>query len=88
MSSRPGPGEPGDHGRGQRPLPGPHRSRAEDDPALTGDADAIAAGLAAHAADGADHVIAALDPNTPEALARFLEAVERYRASEPGGSPS
>ena len=23
----PGPGEPGDHGRGERPLPGPHRSR-------------------------------------------------------------
>ena len=36
-------------------------------------------GLAAHAAAGADHVIASLDPNTPEALARFLDAVARYR---------
>ena len=53
---------------------------SEDGPALSGDADEVAAGLAAHAAAGADHVIAALDPNTPEALARFLEAVGRYRA--------
>jgi alkanesulfonate monooxygenase SsuD/methylene tetrahydromethanopterin reductase-like flavin-dependent oxidoreductase (luciferase family) len=60
----------------------------EDGPALTGDADSIAAGLAAHAADGADHVIAALDPSTPESLARFVEAVGRYRATEPVGSPS
>lgn len=52
----------------------------DDDPALSGDADEIAAGLAAHAAAGADHVIAALDPSTPEALARFLGAVTRYRA--------
>jgi alkanesulfonate monooxygenase SsuD/methylene tetrahydromethanopterin reductase-like flavin-dependent oxidoreductase (luciferase family) len=49
-------------------------------PALSGDADAVAAGLAAHATAGAEHLIAALDPNTPEALARFLEAVGRYRA--------
>lgn len=52
----------------------------DDGPALSGDADEMAAGLAAHAAAGADHLIAALDPNTPEALARFLEAVARYRA--------
>jgi hypothetical protein len=58
----------------------------EEGPALTGDADAIAAGLAAHAADGTDHVIAALDPGTPESLARFLEGVGRYRATEPDGS--
>ena len=62
--------------------------RVDEDPALTGDADAIAAGLAAHAADGADHIIVALDPNTPESLARFLEAFGRYRTSESGGSPS
>jgi alkanesulfonate monooxygenase SsuD/methylene tetrahydromethanopterin reductase-like flavin-dependent oxidoreductase (luciferase family) len=53
---------------------------SEDGPALSGDADEIAAGLAAHAAAGADHVIAALDPSTPEALATFLGAVGRYRA--------
>ena len=53
---------------------------SEDGPALSGDADEIAAGLAAHAAAGADHVIAALDPSTPETLARFLDAVGRYRA--------
>lgn len=52
----------------------------DDGPALSGDADEIAAGLAAHAAAGADHLIAALDPNTPEALASFLGAVTRYRA--------
>ena len=38
-------------------------------------------GLAAHAALGADHVIVALDPNTPAALARFLEAVAVYRGA-------
>jgi alkanesulfonate monooxygenase SsuD/methylene tetrahydromethanopterin reductase-like flavin-dependent oxidoreductase (luciferase family) len=60
----------------------------EEGPALSGDADAIAAGLAAHAADGADHVIAALDPGTPESLARFLEAVARYRVAQPAGTPA
>lgn len=53
---------------------------SEDGPALSGGADEIAAGLAAHAAAGADHVIAALDPSTPETLGRFLDAVGRYRA--------
>jgi probable F420-dependent oxidoreductase len=53
---------------------------SEDGPALSGDADEVAAGLAAHAEAGADHLIAALDPNTFEALARFVEAVGRYRA--------
>ena len=47
--------------------------------ALEGGPALIAEGLAAHAALGADHVIVALDPNTPEALARFLEAVAIYR---------
>jgi alkanesulfonate monooxygenase SsuD/methylene tetrahydromethanopterin reductase-like flavin-dependent oxidoreductase (luciferase family) len=52
----------------------------EEGLALSGGADEVAAGLAAHDAAGADHVIAALDPNTPEALERFLEAVREYRA--------
>jgi alkanesulfonate monooxygenase SsuD/methylene tetrahydromethanopterin reductase-like flavin-dependent oxidoreductase (luciferase family) len=47
--------------------------------ALEGSSEVIAKGLAAHAALGADHVIVALDPNTPAALARFLEAVAVYR---------
>jgi alkanesulfonate monooxygenase SsuD/methylene tetrahydromethanopterin reductase-like flavin-dependent oxidoreductase (luciferase family) len=56
---------------------------SDEGPALSGDADTIVAGLAAHAAAGTDHVIASLDPNTPEALARFLEAVARYRGTVP-----
>jgi alkanesulfonate monooxygenase SsuD/methylene tetrahydromethanopterin reductase-like flavin-dependent oxidoreductase (luciferase family) len=48
---------------------------------LEGSPDVIAEGLAAHAESGADHVIVALDPNTPAALARFLEAVAAYRAA-------
>ena len=50
-------------------------------PALTGTPDEIAAGLAAHAAAGADHVIAALEPATPATLAAFAQAVARYRAA-------
>ena len=56
---------------------------SDDGPALSSDAGAIAEGLAAHAAAGADHVIASLDPNTPEALARFLDAVALYRGTVP-----
>jgi alkanesulfonate monooxygenase SsuD/methylene tetrahydromethanopterin reductase-like flavin-dependent oxidoreductase (luciferase family) len=48
--------------------------------ALTGTAEEIARGLAAHAAAGVDHVIAALEPSTPETVAAFAEAVDRYRA--------
>jgi alkanesulfonate monooxygenase SsuD/methylene tetrahydromethanopterin reductase-like flavin-dependent oxidoreductase (luciferase family) len=44
-------------------------------PALSGTAEDIAAGLRAHAADGADHIIAALEPCTPETVAAFAEAV-------------
>lgn len=53
-------------------------------PALTGSPADVAAGLAAHAEAGADHVIASLRPGTPEALERFLAAVEAYRAAAPG----
>lgn len=49
--------------------------------AMEGSPEVIAEGLAAHAALGADHAIVALDPNTPEALARFLEAVDAYRSA-------
>ena len=47
--------------------------------ALVGDA-AVAAGLAAYADDGTGHLIAALDPRTPEAVARFAETVRAVRA--------
>ena len=50
-------------------------------PALTGDADAVAAGLRHHAELGADHAIIALEPTTPEALARLTAAMDRFRAT-------
>jgi alkanesulfonate monooxygenase SsuD/methylene tetrahydromethanopterin reductase-like flavin-dependent oxidoreductase (luciferase family) len=53
-------------------------------PALVGDAE-IAAGLAAYAREGTAHVIAALEPTTPTAVARFAYAVRAFRAGQPGG---
>ncbi len=50
-----------------------------EEPALEGDAE-IAAGLAAYADEGTGHVIAALEPTTPEAVARFAEAARTFRA--------
>ena len=58
-------------------------AKAPTGPALSGTPDEIAAGLAAHAAAGADHVIVALEPATPVALAAFAQAVARYRAVWP-----
>jgi alkanesulfonate monooxygenase SsuD/methylene tetrahydromethanopterin reductase-like flavin-dependent oxidoreductase (luciferase family) len=49
-------------------------------PALTGSPAEVAEGLAAHTADGTDHVIAVLEPTTRETLAAFAEAVALYRA--------
>ena len=49
-------------------------------PALSGTPAEVAEGLAAHDADGADHVIALLEPSTRETLAAFAEAVALYRA--------
>ena len=48
-------------------------------PALSGTPEEIAQGLAAHAAAGADHLIAALEPCSPATLAAFVDAVNRYR---------
>jgi len=45
------------------------------DPALTGSDEEIAAGLSAHAALGARHLIAALEPSTPDSVARLASAV-------------
>jgi alkanesulfonate monooxygenase SsuD/methylene tetrahydromethanopterin reductase-like flavin-dependent oxidoreductase (luciferase family) len=54
---------------------------AEDPgPGLSGTPDAIAAGLRAHADAGADHLITVLEPCTPETVALFAQAVERFRA--------
>jgi alkanesulfonate monooxygenase SsuD/methylene tetrahydromethanopterin reductase-like flavin-dependent oxidoreductase (luciferase family) len=50
-------------------------------PALSGTPQEVAAGLIAHAEAGADHVIAVLEPTTPETLAAFAEAAAMYRAS-------
>jgi alkanesulfonate monooxygenase SsuD/methylene tetrahydromethanopterin reductase-like flavin-dependent oxidoreductase (luciferase family) len=48
--------------------------------ALQGSAAEVAAGLAAHAALGTDHIIANLEPATPAAVERFAAAVASYRA--------
>jgi alkanesulfonate monooxygenase SsuD/methylene tetrahydromethanopterin reductase-like flavin-dependent oxidoreductase (luciferase family) len=52
-----------------------------DDPdkALTGDPETVAAGLAAYAALGVDHVILAPEPNTQATLARLAEALDLHR---------
>jgi alkanesulfonate monooxygenase SsuD/methylene tetrahydromethanopterin reductase-like flavin-dependent oxidoreductase (luciferase family) len=47
---------------------------SSDEPALTGDVDEIAAGIRAYADDGTGHLIAAIEPKPPEAVARFAEA--------------
>ena len=62
----------------------PARATTADDgpgqePALVGD-EAIVAGLAAYADEGTSHVIAALEPTTPEAVTRFAEAARTFRA--------
>jgi alkanesulfonate monooxygenase SsuD/methylene tetrahydromethanopterin reductase-like flavin-dependent oxidoreductase (luciferase family) len=49
--------------------------------AITGTPDDVAAGLAAHAEAGAEHVIVWLVPSTLEALGRLGEAVTRFRAA-------
>lgn len=66
----------------------PTAGRPSDDdppasPALSGTPTEIAAGLAAHAAAGAGHVIAALEPCTPATLTEFAEAVALYRQGAP-----
>ena len=52
---------------------------SESEPGLSGDAE-IADGLAAYADEGTGHVIAALEPTTPEAVARFAKTVRAVRA--------
>jgi alkanesulfonate monooxygenase SsuD/methylene tetrahydromethanopterin reductase-like flavin-dependent oxidoreductase (luciferase family) len=62
------------------PVEGPPPAEPPTSPALTGTVYEVADGLAAHAAAGADHLIAALEPTTPRTLAAFVEAVDRYNA--------
>jgi alkanesulfonate monooxygenase SsuD/methylene tetrahydromethanopterin reductase-like flavin-dependent oxidoreductase (luciferase family) len=59
---------------------GPDATRDAPSPALSGTPAEIAAGLRAHAAAGADHLIASLDPCTEHSVAEFAGAVERFRA--------
>lgn len=66
------------------PTQGPPPAEPPTSPALAGTAEEIAEGLAAHAAAGADHLIAALEPSTPATLAAFVEAVNRSRARAGG----
>lgn len=54
-------------------------------PALSGSPAEIAEGLLAHAAAGAGHVIAVLEPCTPETLASFAESVAIYREGASAG---
>ena len=77
---RPRPGHARHHRRHHRPLPGagPPRPRG---PALTGTPAGGRRRSRGHAAAGADHVIAVLEPTTPETLAAFAEAAALYRAS-------
>jgi alkanesulfonate monooxygenase SsuD/methylene tetrahydromethanopterin reductase-like flavin-dependent oxidoreductase (luciferase family) len=62
------------------PRTGPASTEPPTAPALSGTPAEIAEGLAAHAAAGADHLIAALEPCSPATLAAFVEAVNLYRA--------
>jgi probable F420-dependent oxidoreductase len=48
--------------------------------ALSGSPEEIAAGLRGYAAAGVGHVICAIEPLTPESLARFAEALAVYRS--------
>jgi hypothetical protein len=61
-------------------LPAVAPGASPADPALSGSADEIAAGLAAHADLGAAHLIVALEPTTPESVRRLAAAADRFRA--------
>lgn len=65
--------------------PPPVDSGSTPSPALSGSVEEISTGLAAHAAAGADHLIAALEPTTPESVARFAASVARLRSAPTEG---
>ena len=58
----------------------PDATRDTPSPALSGTPNEVATGLRAHAAAGADHLIASLDPCTEGTVADFAEAVGLFRA--------
>ena len=62
--------------------PDAHDQPDGEGPCLTGSPAEIAAGLAAHAATGVDHVIAVLEPCTPATVVAFAEAMTLLRSSE------
>ncbi len=57
----------------------PAATAAEPEPTISGTVENVAAGLAAHAAAGAVHLIVALEPTTPEAVRRLASAVALMR---------
>ncbi len=63
-----------------RDAAAPADGDAAPEAALRGTPEEIAAGLAAHAALGTGHVIAALEPTTLETVREFVVAVDRFRA--------
>jgi len=69
------PGEAADTAADGEPLP----------PALVGN-DEIAAGLAAYADEGTGHVIAAMEPTTPDSVGRFAATVRAFRAASRAGA--
>jgi alkanesulfonate monooxygenase SsuD/methylene tetrahydromethanopterin reductase-like flavin-dependent oxidoreductase (luciferase family) len=48
-------------------------------PGLTGTPEVVAAGLREHAEAGATHLIASLEPTTPDTVAEFAEAIRLFR---------
>jgi alkanesulfonate monooxygenase SsuD/methylene tetrahydromethanopterin reductase-like flavin-dependent oxidoreductase (luciferase family) len=60
-------------------APGDAARPAETEPAISGTLEQVAAGLAAHGAAGAVHLIVALEPTTPEAVRRLASAVALMR---------
>jgi len=57
--------------------------------ALAGSVDDVAAGLRAYADEGTGHLIAALEPTTPQTVERFAQAVRRSREiAEAPASPA
>jgi hypothetical protein len=60
-------------------LPAPAPGGDPPAPAIGGTVDDVAAGLAAHGALGASHLIVALEPTTPEAVRRLATAADLAR---------
>jgi alkanesulfonate monooxygenase SsuD/methylene tetrahydromethanopterin reductase-like flavin-dependent oxidoreductase (luciferase family) len=60
-------------------APADAAAAAETEPAISGSVEEVATGLAAHAAEGAAHLIVALEPTTPEAVRRLASAVALMR---------